>query len=241
MAHTQTSTKTTTNTPILSPQFQELFAQTQQSISDTPKFDFQKILSEGLSGSLIQSLIGPVLQALIPQEEQARQSLTDTFRQAGGIAPGSTAFGVGAGKLEGQIQGNRGAVIADLIRQSLGDIIQGSALEQRSAETGTNQLTRLLQSIPLGSESVISQILSGGGGGGSGGSGSGGTTGFGFSPTSQAVIDQNRTQPGTATFFQPTSSTSSSSGSTTSTNKFKTPSFTLNSADLRIQPNKFFQ
>ena len=237
----QTSTKTTTNTPILSPQFQELFAQTQQSISDTPKFDFQKILSEGLSGSLIQSLIGPVLQALIPQEEQARQSLTDTFRQAGGIAPGSTAFGAGAGKLEGQIQGNRGAVIADLIRQSLGDIIQGSALEQRSAETGTNQLTRLLQSIPLGSESVISQILSGGGGGGSGGSGSGGiSSGFGFSPESRRVQDIHTRQPGSAA-FRPPRTTSSSSGSTTSTNKFKTPNFRLDQSDLRVQPNKFFQ
>ena len=238
MAHAQTSTKTTTTSPTLSPEFRKLFEQTQQSISDTPKFDFQKILSEGLSGSLIQSLIGPVLQALVPQEEQARQSLTDTFRQAGGIAPGSTAFGAGAGKLEGQIQGNRGAVIADLIRQSLGDIIQGSALQQQSAETGTNQLTRLLQSIPLGSESVISQILSGGGGGGSSSGGSS-AAGFGFSPTSQAVIDQNRTNPNTAG-FQPTSPTSQSSGATTSTNKFKTPSFKLDPSDLQVQPNKFF-
>ena len=236
----QTSTKTTTTSPILSPEFRELFAQTQQSISDTPQFDFQKILSEGLSGSLIQSLIQPVLAALVPQEEQARQSLTDTFRKAGGIAPGSTAFGAGAGKLEGQIQANRGATIADLIRQSLGDIIQGSALEQRSAETGTNQLTSLLRSLPLGEESVISQILSGGGGGGgSGGSGTGGSTGFGFSPTSQAVIDRNRSQP-TATFFRPTSP-STATNTTQSTNPFKTSSFKLDPSDLSVQPNKFFQ
>ena len=232
MAHTSTSTKTTTTSPILSPEFRELFEQTQQSISDTPKFDFQKILSEGLSGSLIQSLIEPVLRALVPQEEQARQSLTDTFRKAGGIAPGSTAFGAGAGKLEGQIQANRGATIADLIRQSLGDIIQGSALEQKSAETGTNQLTRLLQSLPLGQESVISQILTGGGGGGSGSSGSGGSTGFGFSPTSQSVIDRNRTQPNSAT-FQPTSP-STATNTTQSTNPFR-----LTSTDLQ-QPNQFF-
>ncbi len=238
MAHTSTSTKTTTTSPILSPEFRELFEQTQQSISDTPQFDFQKILSEGLSGSLIQSLIQPVLAALVPQEEQARQSLTDTFRKAGGIAPGSTAFGAGAGKLEGQIQANRGATIADLIRQSLGDIIQGSALEQRSAETGTNQLTRLLQSLPLGQESVISQILSGGGGGGGGGSGGSGGSSFGFSPETQRVQGLNTTQSGSAT-FQPTSP-STATNTTQTTNPFKTSSFTLNPVDL-VQPNKFFQ
>ena len=49
-----------------------------------PNRGAQDFINQGISSPLLQAILMPILQNLIPGERQARTSLTDRFRAAGG-------------------------------------------------------------------------------------------------------------------------------------------------------------
>ena len=50
---------------------------------------YQGLLQNPTASPLFQGQLGPLLQSLIPSENRARTSLTDTFRAAGGLRSGA--------------------------------------------------------------------------------------------------------------------------------------------------------
>ena len=207
------------------PDFQGLL---QQAMNAVPKGmpSFQDVLSQGMSSPLLQSVLGPALQNLLPGEELARRSLMDEFRSAGALGGG--AMGVASSRLEGALQGQRGSLISQIISGMLPSIVSGYGQQSQNTLNSSNQLIQaILGSMgPManlyGEESrnafqpasLMAQVLqslrpemvSGASGGSTqaGMSGGGGgpslTDPFTFSPESQRVMAANRgvTSPGTS-------------------------------------------
>lgn len=134
---------------------------------------FMDYLKNPVDSPLFQSQLGALLNSLRPSEANARQSLADTFRAAGGLRSG--AYGNSAGSLENDILGNREKTAANLLGQSFGPMTQAmlgamgqinpllqalkmSYSDSESQSTGTNPLHSPVMTGPTG--------ISGGGGGG---------------------------------------------------------------------------
>jgi hypothetical protein len=96
-----------------------------QAVAATPTSvpDFSSIINMTSQSPLIQEVMRAALANLVPQEQQARQNLQDTFRQAGALRGG--AYGVGASRLEGEFQRGRGNLLAQIVQAMLPSLISG--------------------------------------------------------------------------------------------------------------------
>lgn len=105
--------------------------------------NYGDLLKQGVGSPLMQSVLGPALQNLLPGEDLARQSLMDEFRSSGAL--GSGAMGSASAKLEGALQGQRGNLVSQIMSQMLPTMTQGLS----------NQFNQQMQ-IP----GLLGQILS---------------------------------------------------------------------------------
>ena len=113
---------------------------------------FQDVLTQGLSSPLLQSVLGPALQNLIPGEEVARRNLMDQFRGAGALGGG--AHGVASSRLESGLQGQRGNLISQIIQGLLPTIVSGYAQQSKNI---LDPAQMLIQSI-LGSMGPMANL-----------------------------------------------------------------------------------
>lgn len=137
--------------------------------------NYQDLVTQGVNSPLLQSVLGPALQNLLPGEKLARQNLQDEFRSAGAL--GSGAMGSASSNLEGALQGQRGNLVSSVISQMLPQITQGLG-NQFNQQAQIPQM--LLQALGLSKPQVVtgSNQPIGGGSRVSGGSSDGGFSDF---------------------------------------------------------------
>ena len=121
---------------------------------------YQGLLQNPTASPLFQGQLGPLLQSLIPSEDRARQSLTDTFRAAGGLRSG--AYGQSASRLEGDILGNRQEAAGKLLGQAFPQLMQ-------ALQNPLSQVTSLIDALKLQQSQSQSQGAYTKSGGGSSG------------------------------------------------------------------------
>jgi hypothetical protein len=83
---------------------------------------YQGLLQDPTASPLYQGQLQGLLHSLLPSEAQARTSLADTFRNAGGLRSG--AYGSSASQLEGDILGRRQDTAAKLLGQAFPQLMQ---------------------------------------------------------------------------------------------------------------------
>jgi hypothetical protein len=83
---------------------------------------YQGLLQDPTASPLYQGQLQGLLHSLLPSETQARTSLADTFRNAGGLRSG--AYGSSASQLEGDILGRRQDTAAKLLGQAFPQLMQ---------------------------------------------------------------------------------------------------------------------
>ena len=101
---------------------------------------YQGLLQNPTASPLFQGQLGPLLKSLIPSEDRARQSLTDTFRSAGGLRSG--AYGRSATQLEGDILGRREETAGKLLGQAFPQLMQ-------ALQNPMGQITSLIDALKL--------------------------------------------------------------------------------------------
>ena len=162
-----------------------------------PQRGAQEFIDQGIASPLLQAILLPILQNLIPGERQARTSLTDRFRAAGG-ADKSSAYGAGMVNLEGELAAKRAGAVSTATSQMLGPILQAllgeqaqdlqaQELEFKPASILAQILSALRPStatanVSSGSSDPWGTSSRGGGGGGSGGGGRSAGGGGGIDP-----------------------------------------------------------
>jgi len=114
--------------------------------------NYESYLSNPVASPLFQNQLGPLLAALVPSEDRARQQLTDQFRAAGGLRSG--AYGNSAQMLEGQILGERQKTAGNLLGQSFGPMMNAilaplsqiapliNALKMNNSTSTSNQVSQ---------------------------------------------------------------------------------------------------
>lgn len=154
--------------------------------------DIMDFLKQGSQSPLLKEILKATLTALVPGEQQARQSLTDQFRSAGGLRSG--AYGREGTLLEGELAGKRGLATAGVMGSTLGPIL--SALMGQQGQQF--DLIKMLMSGGKGGGggSGWENIPQGGAGGGIANPVGGGTSlpssygGSGYSPPQPINLDQ---------------------------------------------------
>ena len=101
---------------------------------------YQGLLQNPTASPLFQGQLGPLLKSLIPSEDRARQSLTDTFRSAGGLRSG--AYGRSATQLEGDILGRREETAGKLLGQAFPQLMQ-------ALQNPMSQISSLIDALKL--------------------------------------------------------------------------------------------
>lgn len=111
-------------------------ASLQQSLAG----QYQGLLQNPTASPLYQGQLGPLLQSMVPSEDRARTSLTDTFRAAGGLRSG--AYGRSASQLEGDILGNRQEAAGKLLGQAFPQLMQ-------ALQNPMSQISSLIDALKL--------------------------------------------------------------------------------------------
>jgi len=147
---------------------------------------YQDLISQGVNSPLLQSVLGPALQNLIPGEEMGRENLASEFRSAGAL--GSGAQGVASSRLENAFQGQRGNLISQIISSMLPTMTQGLANQYNQQLAVPGLLGSILGSTRPATVTgnVPPMQFLGFGSGGAGGGGGAGAGGAGDSSQSWA-------------------------------------------------------
>jgi hypothetical protein len=151
----RSSQRTYMSQPSVTDPLAAALASLQQSLAG----QYQGLLSNPTASPLFQGQLGPLLASLVPSEDRARQSLTDTFRAAGGLRSG--AYGNSAAQLEGDILGKRQQVAGQLLGQAFPQLMQ-------ALQNPLGQVSSLIDALKLSeAQGARTSTGSGGGGGGS--------------------------------------------------------------------------
>ena len=153
ITNTMTPVESTTTTPQMLPQANELLKYITGQVQNFPQFDFNKILQGsfgGGPGSYFDTTSRGLMGALQPQFFQDQQRLQDQFR-AGGML-NSTAYGQGMSNLIGQQGLQRNQILAQLMESLLGTSVQAGKLGLESAMAPIQAGAQLFGQIPSGKE-----------------------------------------------------------------------------------------
>ena len=144
----------------------------QQALSAVPSAapSFESVTQQGTQSPLLQQIIGPLLAALQPGQDQARQAQTDAFRAAGGLR--GSAYGQAVPRLEGELARQQGSTISQTLLQYLPQIVSGLG-QQFSQQMAIPH--ELLNALSIAKPSIVTgtpqnQVTSSTGYGGGGGS-----------------------------------------------------------------------
>ena len=153
-----TDARSSTQTYYADPALAQNLSQSLGGLQQNLAGQYQGLLQDPTASPLYQGQLQGLLHSLLPSEAQARTSLADTFRNAGGLRSG--AYGSSASQLEGDILGRRQDTAAKLLGQAFPQLMQ-------ALQNPLGQVSSLIDALKL-SQGQGARTTTGGGGSSSG-------------------------------------------------------------------------